>query len=278
MKFHEYANIYRMLPETELAKLAQNIREKGQLLPITSYEGQILDGRNRYKACEIAGVDPRIEDYTGDDPLGLIASLNDHRRHDSDTERALVGERMASLKKGGAGGSTVMGSDSPRGLSVPAVTMARAAELAGSSPSQIKRVRKAKRDGIPELVEMLESGDITPATAELVSSLPEEDQRKAVSGGVAGVKEAAKKLKATKKQSADSSSPQESLEPSQSTLQSNGYDGSAMTDTDSPEPEPGVAMVYARTALNALNKIPRRDPSRSKAISMIAEWLENNKK
>ena len=64
MKFHEYANIYRMLPETELAKLAQNIREKGQLLPITSYEGQILDGRNRYKACEIAGVDPRIEDYT----------------------------------------------------------------------------------------------------------------------------------------------------------------------------------------------------------------------
>jgi hypothetical protein len=191
MKFHEYANIYRMLPETEMAKLAQSIREKGQLLPITSYEGQILDGRNRYKACEIAGVDPRIEDYTGDDPLGLIASLNDHRRHDSDTERALVGERMASLMHGGDRKSDEI--KSPRGPLKPAVTMARAAELAGTSPSQIKRVRKAKRDGIPELVEMLESGDIAPATADYVSSLPEEEQRKAVSGGVAGVKEAAKK-------------------------------------------------------------------------------------
>jgi hypothetical protein len=50
----------------------------------------------------------------------------------AENERALVGARMASLKKGGAGGSTVIGSDSPRGLSVPAVTMARAAELAGS--------------------------------------------------------------------------------------------------------------------------------------------------
>ena len=100
MKFHEYANIYRMLPEIELAKLAQDIKEKGQLLPITSYEEQILDGRNRYKACLIAGVDPRIEEYTGDDPLGLVASLNDHRRHDTENERAMVGARMANLKVG----------------------------------------------------------------------------------------------------------------------------------------------------------------------------------
>jgi hypothetical protein len=58
------------------------------------------------------------------------------------TERALVGERMASLKKGGDAG--VHKSNSPAGPLVPAITMARAAELAGTSPSQIKRVRKAK--------------------------------------------------------------------------------------------------------------------------------------
>lgn len=57
-----------------------------------------------------------------------LVPLSHLARHDSPTERANVGERMASLKKGGAGGSTV--SDGPRGLSLPAVTMARATERA----------------------------------------------------------------------------------------------------------------------------------------------------
>lgn len=42
-------------------------------------------------------------------------------------------------------------------------------------------------------------------------------------------------------------------------------------------PEHGVAIVYARSALNALNKIPKRDPSRKEAIAMIANWLEANR-
>jgi hypothetical protein len=41
-----------------------------------------------------------------------------------------------------------------------------------------------------------------------------------------------------------------------------------------PEPESGVALVYARTAIDALNKIPKRDPSRKAAIKMISDWLE----
>ena len=39
------------------------------------------------------------------------------------------------------------------------------------------------------------------------------------------------------------------------------------------EPEAGVALVYARTAIDALNKIPKRDPSRKAAIKMISDWL-----
>jgi hypothetical protein len=42
------------------------------------------------------------------------------------------------------------------------------------------------------------------------------------------------------------------------------------------EPEKGVGLVYARTALDALNKIPKRDPSRKPAIAMIRDWLEAN--
>jgi hypothetical protein len=42
---------------------------------------------------------------------------------------------------------------------------------------------------------------------------------------------------------------------------------------DRPTPEAGVALVYARTAIDALNKIPKRDPSRKAAIQMIFDWL-----
>ena len=186
MKFHEYANIYRMLPETELAKLAQDIREKGQFLPITSYEGQILDGRNRYKACEIAGVDPRIEDYTGDDPLGLVASLNDHRRHDSENERAMVGARMANLKHG-------VRADTPMGASTPAISIERAAELSGSSRKSIERAKPIVQSGIQELQDMVDSGEVSIRAGSEVAKLPEQEQRKAISGGAEGVKRAAKK-------------------------------------------------------------------------------------
>lgn len=188
MKYHEYANIYRMLPEPELYKLAEDIKAKGQLLPITSYEGQILDGRNRYKACEIAGVDPRIEEYAGDDPLGLVASLNDHRRHDSENERAMVGARMANLVRGGDRKSGEIKSSMETLISVE-----RAAELSGSTPASIKRAKPIVQSGIPELQDMVDSGEVSIRAGSEVAKLPKEDQRKAVSGGADGVKKAAKK-------------------------------------------------------------------------------------
>jgi hypothetical protein len=178
-----------MLPEPELYKLAEDIKAKGQLLPITSYEGQILDGRNRYKACEIAGVDPRIEEYAGDDPLGLVASLNDHRRHDTENERAMVGARMANLKAHRPKLTSSMEMVNEQ----PAISIERAAELSGSTPASIKRAKPIVQSGIPELQDMVDSGEVSIRAGSEVAKLPKEDQRKAVSGGADGVKKAAKK-------------------------------------------------------------------------------------
>jgi hypothetical protein len=186
MNAHEYATIYRMLPESELKKLAEDIKAKGQLLPITSYEGKILDGRNRYKACELAGIDPQIEEYTGDDPLGLIASLNDHRRHDSDNERAMVGARMANLKNGQRATPMGVGGN-------PVISIERAAELSGSSRKSIERAKPIVQSGIPELQDMVDGGEVSIRAGSEVAKLPESEQRKAVSGGAVGVKKAAKK-------------------------------------------------------------------------------------
>jgi hypothetical protein len=262
MKFHEYSEIYRMLPERELNALADDIKSKGQLLPITSYEGKILDGRNRYRACQIAGIEPRVEEYDGDDPLGLIASLNDHRRHDTENERALVGARMANLRQGGDRKSGEI--KKPMGHLKPAVTIARAAELSGSSKKNIQRAKPIVQSAIPELVDMVETGEVSIRAGSELAKLPEDEQRKAVAGGVAGVKEAAKKLSAnppsTSSESADG--PSINLERT----------GQGQSSTRPPRLKIAHAMGIFLVAKNHMDKISTNDTERKQALQSMIDY------
>jgi ParB-like chromosome segregation protein Spo0J len=61
--------------------LVADIKAHGLIEPIVIYQNQILDGRNRYRACIAAGVDCRFVPYTGDDPVGYVASKNIYLRH-----------------------------------------------------------------------------------------------------------------------------------------------------------------------------------------------------
>ena len=50
----------------------------------------MLDGRNRYLACEIAGVKPRFIEFQGDDPIGWVVTQNLVRRHLTASQKAVV--------------------------------------------------------------------------------------------------------------------------------------------------------------------------------------------
>jgi ParB-like chromosome segregation protein Spo0J len=89
-----------VLAEERLHELAQDIKDRGLLDPIMLYEGQILDGRGRYRACKIVAVQPKFEDYVGDDALSFVVSRNLHRRHLTESQRAMVAARLADLKRG----------------------------------------------------------------------------------------------------------------------------------------------------------------------------------
>ena len=85
----KHANFYPMLSEEALAELAADIKENGQQSPITvTADGVLLDGRNRLKACEIAGVEPRVTVHEGDDEGAFVRSSNE-RRHQSTGSRAM---------------------------------------------------------------------------------------------------------------------------------------------------------------------------------------------
>jgi Predicted transcriptional regulators len=81
MKHHPIADVWPMMDDAKIAELADDIRKNGQLVPVWMYEDKILDGRNRWAACKIAGVEPKTKGYAGDEPTAFAVSLNDRRRH-----------------------------------------------------------------------------------------------------------------------------------------------------------------------------------------------------
>jgi len=96
-EYHEYANIFPMLSRPELESLAEDIKNRGLINNIVIYEGKILDGRNRYEACKIAGVQFTSEAYADTDPLGFVMSLNHKRRHMDKSALAVVATRATEI-------------------------------------------------------------------------------------------------------------------------------------------------------------------------------------
>ena len=98
VEVHSATALFPMMTDTELATLAEDIKTNGQQVPITMYQGQILDGRNRWKACEMAGVKPLVEDWRGTgSPITWVISVNLHRRHLTTSQRACIGVESLSL-------------------------------------------------------------------------------------------------------------------------------------------------------------------------------------
>jgi N6-adenosine-specific RNA methylase IME4 len=108
---HPIADIFPLITGEEFVALKQDIRENGLREAIWLYEGMILDGRNRFRACQEVGVEPAFRAYEGDSPATFAVSLNLHRRHLDKSQAATVGvellphlEREAKARQRAAGG------------------------------------------------------------------------------------------------------------------------------------------------------------------------------
>ena len=95
MQNHSFANIFPMMRDEEFKQLVDSIKKYGLHHSIVTYEGKILDGRNRYAACMKAGVEPHYIEYDGDDPLGYVERSNLHRRHLNQVQQATVVAKLA---------------------------------------------------------------------------------------------------------------------------------------------------------------------------------------
>src|ERR1017187_1376113 len=94
-KFHPVADIFPLMVGEEFDALVESIRAKGLLNPIWLHpDGSIIDGRNRYRGCLEAGVEPRFQTWDGKDSLtDFVFGQNFDRRHLNATFRALAAKK-----------------------------------------------------------------------------------------------------------------------------------------------------------------------------------------
>jgi hypothetical protein len=73
-RFQSLANLFPLMVGEPLDALVEDIRVLQE--PTVTYQGQILDGRNREIACRSAGVSPRYVQFEGDDPIAFMLYKN----------------------------------------------------------------------------------------------------------------------------------------------------------------------------------------------------------
>jgi site-specific DNA-methyltransferase (adenine-specific) len=186
---HPAADVPDLFDETALAELADDIKAKGLLQPITLYQGLLLDGRNRLLACERAGVEPRFVVYDGDAPWGHAWSLNGPRRNET-PERHLM--NAARYKEGAATenaqkrqrehGGTAPGR--PKSLSANLREVSHkaaddAAKLAGVSPRSLESASKVLKTGSPDLIAAVESGAVAVSRAAEIAKASDAEVKRA---------------------------------------------------------------------------------------------------
>lgn len=85
--------------EDKVKEFAETMGEVGLMHSITlDTEGNIIGGRHRLAACELAGIDPHYEVWEGD-PLAFMLHDNDARKHQ--TTGQLAAERALTLDRAG---------------------------------------------------------------------------------------------------------------------------------------------------------------------------------
>lgn len=187
MKIHPVADIFPRMSEGEFSSLKEDIKTHGVLEPVWTHEGQIIDGRHRWRACEELGVECPTREYEGEDVVAFVVSLNLKRRHLNESQRALVAANIATLPKG-----------ANQHASIEAPSQQVAAELLNVSRSAVQRAAKVREEAAPELLNAVQRGAVSVSAAADVSELPKQKQAEIVARGEREILEAAKKIRAEK--------------------------------------------------------------------------------
>ncbi len=158
LRSHPAAAIFPLMVGHEFHALVADIRVNDLREPITLHpDGSILDGRNRYRACIMAKVEPKFIQW---DEQGseqdFVISKNLARRHMSESQRAMVAAKLADMPQGARSDLGPIGT----------MSAAQAADALNVGERSVKRAKSVRKYGNEKLVKAVETGQMSVAAAE----------------------------------------------------------------------------------------------------------------
>lgn len=159
MKTHPISEHFPMLEGDEWSAFVDSIRRNGQREPIVVYDGKILDGRNRYKACVEIGIEPKLRTLGADEnPWEFVWDENAHRRHLAQGQRVAI--KIAFLR-----GSDAWTEAERKRKEATREKRATAGRMLGGRPDpSVSRDTRGSVEPIRERVEIAKAAGVSPAT------------------------------------------------------------------------------------------------------------------
>jgi len=170
---HPAADLFPMMRGKQWESFKEDIRQNGFQESVTLYKGQILDGRNRYKAAiELNMLDDlpiaEMDDDTDIDPYQWVISRNLHRRHLNESQRSIVAAKLANMKEGRPNNDTSQ---------ICLVSQKQAAEQLKVGTTSVKNAKTVLANGSQELIEAVEQGEVAVSkAAKIAKGTPKQDQ------------------------------------------------------------------------------------------------------
>jgi hypothetical protein len=155
LELHPLCVIFPRMSGPEFAALCADIRANGLRTPIVLHGGMILDGGNRYRACQETGARMEFVEFVGGNLVSFVLSANLHRRHMTAGQQAAIVSSAQDWAK-----AQSVGKPSKSGNVAGLATVAdRAAQSGASDRTQRMADHVARAD--PELALQVAHGEVS---------------------------------------------------------------------------------------------------------------------
>lgn len=185
---HPVAAMLPKLQGEEFEALAADMETNGQLEPIDVYKDEIIDGVNRFMACESRGLEQWYRQWVpknGQSVIGYIISKALLRRHMDTSQRAMFAAELAQLNQGQHKSKPIpiesgKFATDEQDEETPEFSLEEASGLLNVSKRSTQDARDVLEKGSTVLQDAVKAGDVSVSDAAKIVDQPKAEQRAAV--------------------------------------------------------------------------------------------------
>jgi hypothetical protein len=158
-KVNAFALLFPSVKGKRFDDLVSDIKKHGLINPIVKHEGEILDGRNRLRACAVAHVTPRFVEFSS---LGLKCTPAEYIWSANIERRQLTADQRTALAFAWAGKLRVLAKQHQSAKDTagsPIRTRKAIAERAGVTEHKARQIETVAKLA-PKLVKKIASGSV----------------------------------------------------------------------------------------------------------------------